>query len=339
MIGRQRDLIRVVETAYQIDLDSSQWLEQLAEVFSAMHGAEHGLMVYLYDASKPDEGADIHDYALCDLSDDFAKGAVLHNAKSPAQDVRRVYHSGVICGTVSEILAPQKILPKDHPSFSLHRQFNPGCEDAWGLSASNPDGRGVGLAAPLAEVSKMSEAMRELWGLVGVHLATAYRLRRARAETQDGIGGDGDTAVLEPDGTLVDADGVGLDKSARESLRHATRQIDRARSNKLRHEPSEALPIWKGLVEGRWTLVERHDTDGRRFVVAHPNDPRIDEPQILTKHERLVAAYASQGDSDARISYSLGLDQETVGELIASAMRKLGVESRDALIWLRQLFS
>jgi DNA-binding CsgD family transcriptional regulator len=326
MLGKKRYLVRVVEAAYQIDLDRSQWLDGLVEVFSTMHGAENGLMVYLYDAGRPDEGVDIDSYALACLDDDFARATILHNAHSPPQDIRRVYHSGVRCATISEVLAHQKVLPRDHASFGRFRKMT-GIEDGWGLSASNPDAHGVGIAAPLTEVSQMSEAMRELWGLVGVHLATAYRLRRSRARSID----EENAAILEPDGSLIHADGIAFEGSSPETLGHAVRQIDRARSKSLRGDPVEALPMWKGLVEGRWSLVDRIDTDGRRFVVAHPNAPRIDSPEALTQRERQVVAYACQGDSNARISYSLGLDEQAVEALLTSAMEKLGVESREAL--------
>jgi DNA-binding CsgD family transcriptional regulator len=331
-------LIRVVEVAYQIDLDQAQWLEQLADVFSTMHGAEHGLMLYAYDASEPEEGAKIEDYALYGLDEDFARETIRHHAESSTDEIQRVYKSGIRCGTVSEILAPAGILPLEHESFGRFHYTNI-IEDAWGLSASNPDGRGLGIAAPLAEVSQMSEAMRELWALVGVHLATAYRLRSPRGRGGAREDEEADTAILEPDGTLIHAEGVAFEDSSREKLSDSVRQIDRARSRKLRHEPHEALPMWKGLVEGRWTLVERNDSDGRRFVVAHPNDPRFDQPQALTQRERQVVAYAAQGDSTERISYSLGFDQQSVETLLASAMEKLGVKSREALRLLRDQFS
>lgn len=332
MIDRQRDMVRLVEVAYQIELERREWLQQLAEVLVAMRSGGTGLMVYEYDASQPEEGVAIPAYALNGLDEDFARGAILHNANTPPDDARRVYHSGIRCGTVSEVLAERGVLPRDHESFSLYRELAaPDTEDAWGLSASNPDGRGVGIAAPLQEVSGMSEEMRELWGLVGVHLATAYRLRHAEREAER----EEDTAILDPGGTLVHADGVGYDTPTREVLQQAVREMDRARSKKLRAEPSEALPLWRGLVEGRWSLVDRWDSDGRRYVVAHPNDPQFEKPEPLTQRERQVVAYASQGDSTERISYSLGLDEEHVEATLASAMKKLGVDSREALVQLR----
>lgn len=324
MRGASRNLVRLVEAAYQLDIDQQEWLDGLAGVLGTMGGAAYGLMVYEYDASKPEEGVHIPAYALHEIGEEFAQGTLTHHAHSPPDDTRRVYHSGIRCGTTSELFAPAGILPRDHESFSLVRGLYNGVEDAWGLSASNPDGRGVGIAAPLYEVTTMSDSMRELWGLVGVHLATAYRLRR---------GGDDQTrspdAVFEPNGRLVHANGIGFDSGLIERTSEAVRRRERARSSKVRRKPQAALQMWKGLVEGRWSLVEQIDGDGRRLVVAHENEPPTEGPSILTKPERQVAAYVAQGDSIDRIAYSLGFDRQRVVEVLEAVMEKLDAESRD----------
>lgn len=329
----QQHLIRVVEAAYLLDLDEQQWVDRLVEVLAAMRGAAQGLMVYLYDASRPEEGVDISSYALDGLDEDFAQATIEHNANTPPADVRRVYQSGVRCGTVSEVLEPQGILPRDHESFAMARHAI-GIEDAWGLSASGPDGRGVGVAAPLGEVSKTSDSTRELWGLVGVHLANAYRLRR-----RSGADDDDQMPRFGPGGRLVHDGNFSFSQTERERMRHAIGQIDRARSKKLRHTPAEALPLWRGLVEGRWSLIDERDSDGRRFIVAHPNDPQFDQPRALSERERQVVAYVLQGDSDARISYSLGLDEDEVASLIDSALDKLNLASREDLLRLHRTLS
>ncbi len=331
VMDQRRDLVRVVEAAYQIELEGEKWLQGLADILGEMHGGEHGLMVYEYDASVPEEGVGVPAYALCGLDQDFARGTILHHRHSPPEDTRRVYHWGVRCSTVSEVLAERNLLPREHESFGRFRGLANNVEDAWGVSASNPDGRGIGIAAPLEQVTSMSEGMRELWGLVGVHLATAYRLRRGGA-AKDRC----DAAILDPGGNLVHTEGQSYDDSSRSALEQATRNIDRARTTGVREDPTEALPLWEGLVEGRWSLVDRWDSDGRRYVVAHPNDPRFDKPEPLTHRERQVVAYASQGDSNGRISYSLGLGEDVVEALLSSAMNKLGVDTREALIRLRR---
>ena len=51
------------------------------------------------------------------------------------------------------------------------------------------------------------------------------------------------------------------------------RRRERARSKRERADPDCALALWEGLVAGRWSLVDHFESDGKRFVVAHKNDP------------------------------------------------------------------
>jgi DNA-binding CsgD family transcriptional regulator len=321
-----RNLVQLVEAAYRLDVDRQQWLEGLAGVLGTMGGAAHGLMVYEYDASRPDDGVDIPAYALYELGEEFARATIVHNKASSPEDTRRVYHSGVRCGTVSEIFSQTGRELHEQEKFKAAISRVDGMEDAWGLSASNPDGRGVGIAAPLYEVTSMSASMRELWGLVGVHLAAAYRLRR---------GGDADEnqpeAVFAPDGRLVRADGIGFDEKQAERTSEAVRRFERARSPKIRRNPEQALRLWKGLIDGRWSLVEHTEEDGSRLLFVHKNDPQIDGPSILTERERKVAAYAAQGDPVERIAYALGLDEQEVVDALESVMNTLDLGSREQL--------
>lgn len=325
MSMRRRDMVKVVEAAYRLELDEGEWLQGLADLFATMHGGAQGVMVYVHDATDLSNGVRIPAYALNGLDDSFAQGTRLHNAKTPISQGREVYRSGVVCSTVSEILAPLGRKPLEQESFALGvDSIDSDIQDAWGLSASNPGGRGVSLAAPLYEITKLSDSLRELWGLVGVHLATAYRLRSRDTSEQP-------AAVLDPDGRVRHAEGEATDADVRRSLAEATRNVERARSQKLRHHADEALPMWRGLVEGRWSLVDREDTDGRRFVVAQRNDLDATEPPSLTQIERQVVLYAAQGESNARIAYWLGLDSTRVARELSRALNKLGVDSRDQL--------
>jgi DNA-binding CsgD family transcriptional regulator len=97
-------------------------------------------------------------------------------------------------------------------------------------------------------------------------------------------------------------------------------------------DPDEALRIWKALVEGRWSMVDWFDSDGRRFVLAHPNPPHLRDPRGLTERERQVATYAVLGETNKLISYRLGISQPKVSMALKSAMHKLGVQTRPQLV-------
>lgn len=332
MLEIQRSLVGVVEAAYRLETRRNAWLQGLADALGQLNRLGPGLMVYLYDASRPERGVQISDWALNGLGEDFARATVELNANTPPDEARQVYHRGITCATVSEILAVQGLLPSEHPLISVVGK-KLGLDDCWGLSASNPNGRGVGVASPLPEVTSMPEATRELWELVGVHLVTAFRLRSAIEEEASAA-----AAILKPDGTVLHAEGDAKSLAAREALQAATQRIDRARSQSVRQNSEVALSLWHALVQGRWSLVEREDADGKRFFVARRNEPRFDEPKVLTHRERQVVAFASQGDSVARISYALGFSEATIDALLQSSLDKLELDSPERLVELRLLF-
>src|SRR5262245_25636839 len=79
------------------------------------------------------------------------------------------------------------------------------------------------------------------------------------------------------------------------------------------------------LVAVRWSLVEHFERDGRRFYLAHKNDPELAADRSLTRRERQVLAYAELGYSNKLIAYSLGLSSSTVATLLFKGRRKLGM--------------
>jgi DNA-binding NarL/FixJ family response regulator len=109
------------------------------------------------------------------------------------------------------------------------------------------------------------------------------------------------------------------------------RAVHRARGKLRKRDPERALATWRGLVAGRWSLVDRFEADGRRFIIAHPNAPDAPDPRALTPRERQVAGYVALGQSNKLIAYELGISPSTVGVLVGRAAKKLGAKSRAAL--------
>jgi DNA-binding CsgD family transcriptional regulator len=114
------------------------------------------------------------------------------------------------------------------------------------------------------------------------------------------------------------------------ALRRRMLRLERARAD--RSDPEEVLTAWKALVEGKYTLIARFDTDGRRYVVAHENAPAVRDPRGLTATEAAIAAWARRGHSQKFIAYELGLAVGTVGGMLARVFHKLGVRSRAELV-------
>jgi DNA-binding NarL/FixJ family response regulator len=131
---------------------------------------------------------------------------------------------------------------------------------------------------------------------------------------------------------VVHAKGAAKVREARDALRDAARAVDKARGKLRRSDPDAALALWRGLLEGRWSLVERFDTDGRRFVVAHRNEAATRGLRALSVRERQVASYAALAHTNKLIAYELGIALGSVSVHLRSALAKLGVKSRVELV-------
>lgn len=231
-------------------------------------------------------------------------------------------------------LAPPEIIAAIYltsPVVSLRQRLEPiaprellaralrGVPDHVGCVGMDPRGLGTVLAwaPPRPGVSRAARAVLER---VAAHLASATRLRHGNAPTE---------AVLDR-GRLTHAEGDARD--ARDALVRAARAIDHARSRKASHE--EGIAAWNALVEGRWSLVERFDTDGRRFFIAKRNDPGHRAGTGLDATARKVLALVAVGRPHKVIAYELGMSEAAVSSALRRGLRALGVSSRSALVAL-----
>ncbi|MFW6066910.1 MAG: helix-turn-helix transcriptional regulator [Myxococcota bacterium] len=199
-----------------------------------------------------------------------------------------------------------------------------GIRDQVALTARNGPGNILFVGAQSPRVEKPGRRERWRYGRVAAHLATAWRLmRRLRSLSEQ--------AIFDGSGRLLHAEADARPDNAREVLRAFVRQMDHARGSLRRHDPDRSLSLWPTLVSGRWSLVDRFESDGRRFVVAHRNDEPFLDPRALTEREEQCARLAATGHSNAEIAYEVGLSEATAGLHVARAMRKLGVRRRSQL--------
>jgi DNA-binding CsgD family transcriptional regulator len=203
------------------------------------------------------------------------------------------------------------------------REF--GLRDIIYVRGLGPDHSGCVLAAGTAgrvlhprQIAAMSR--------VGAHVAAAFRLRRNRGQVPE--------AIFDGRGRLVHAEGAATGRRHRDLLASAVTAVERSRGPLRRRDPEEAVALWRALVAGRWSLVERFEADGRRFLLARVNVPEVAAPLVLTPAERRVAALLALGHPQKLVCYELGVSSSTVSTLAASALRKLGFASRAELIRL-----
>jgi DNA-binding CsgD family transcriptional regulator len=209
-----------------------------------------------------------------------------------------------------------------------------GIRDASGHLARWGDTHFVVLVAPARETIVPTPAERRRWSRATAHLGTGLRLRvrlAAKVPVPE--------IVLDPRGRAlhVSPDALDPECSEQSALTHLGRRaaaMRLARGPLRDTEPDRAMSLWTALVDGRWSLADRIDSDGKHGVVAFRNDLDTPGPSELTARERDVVAWASGGASLKEIAYALGIGLSTVGGLLASAMRKLRVTSRGELATL-----
>jgi hypothetical protein len=309
------DPVALIEAAYRLDGTDASWLKELARAATVALRGEQGAFAFLYDATAGDWihilGVEMHEFPVEFVQQLFNQPDLGRDAAIAVAKVM----TGVQFTTAREI-------SRVHPVFSeLAARF--GFDDLIGINARDPTRQGCFMGLP-DRAKKQSQRTLRVYHRLAAHISAGFRLRRELAAiAEQGIGvTDHAEAVLSPSGRIEHAVGAAEPRPAREALRDALARIEAARSR--RTDPQDLVELWRALVSGRWSVVEHFERDGKRYYLAHKNDPQLAPDLALTERERQVLAYAELGHSDKLIAYSLGLSRSTVATLLARARRKLG---------------
>ena len=335
------DPIAILEVAYALTGDERQWLTQVLD--TARHdNHEHGdwLIGFTYDATRPDRVAP-RQSAFCGVEEATTLAAVARVALPTSEDPKLapLFRSIFVGSLRASPAALRRLGVSEQRVLEFERAMDLGLR-LWGLAdelwinAQDPTGIGCMVVAPRRSPGPFPPREIHRWSYVAAHLATAFRVRR---QLEGGLPSPGIDempsveAVLSPGGKLTHAHKSAQTRSAGESLGRAVKALDRARGSLRRRDPDEAIAIWQAMVAGRWSLLDHFDSDGRRYVLAHRNDPHAPDARGLTLRERQVVAYAALGHSNKVIAYELGLSSSTVGGHLARARAKLALPSGAAL--------
>lgn len=324
------DELKILDAAYRLDGDTGEWLSELLEVLGPISPAV-GILACEVEAARDGTRVDLASHRLW--------GEIAEESIPFAQHVHRMYPPEVVahaytapdCTRVSEVLRESGVDDAWTQAHLRWMEATTRTSDGWRLVGGNPDGRAVlfaGALTPGTPVHRPAERLR--WRKIAAHVAAAHRLRRALAGERLPL--DEAEAVFETDGRAQHLSGEA--RSRRAVLREAVTLHRRCRSRAL--APREALDAWTALLDGRWSIVERIDTDGRRLIVAHANEAPVPGARTLSARERQVVEYAAHGHPNGFIAYELGLAETTVGSYLHAALRKLGFASRGELIRARQ---
>jgi DNA-binding CsgD family transcriptional regulator len=323
------DAISIVEAAYDLQGDTRAWLSRLVAQAAPKLDRGLGVGVSMFGPGIRPEEALVDTCGVDDRRRDAAKVMI---AAYPDLFRRLMLEPGPACTTAAEKMG---LTPEQTRGWRPYVEFvhQVGIRDYVAVVARDGSGHAVFLSAASPDGRRPTGYERTLWNRIATHISAGARLGRATHGLPPGNVAAGAEAVLSPSGAIAHAEPQAQGAGPREAIRRAARAIDRARS-RARSDDDEALDLWLGLVSGRWSLVDRFDTDGRRFLVACRNDPQVTDPRALTLRERQVLAYSAMGHPLKLIAYSLGLSVSTVSSQRASAMRKLGLRTQADVVSL-----
>ena len=320
-----RRLLELLDRFYDLDVDDVGWLRGICEAIRPLVDCGAGVNVWTATTERTGSGRGL-------------RIGVGHDIDVMWQQFDRVvpFHlvvDHVLTGPITNAAryaAPeiQEYVDAGHAAM--------GVRSLTGINAAFVDNTTVciGVPAPRGGPEFWPEHDRGPWERIAAHLAAAYRLRTRRAMRQC------PAVVMTTTGRVLHAEPETAAGAELVRLRDAMAVVGRARS--VPTSPEAVLDAWRALYDGRWSIVESIERDGRRLLVARPNAPlpasvisagardqeQPSKARGLSPAERCVVAAVARGHTNKLIAYELGVAISTVATLIGRARRKLGCRSR-----------
>jgi DNA-binding CsgD family transcriptional regulator len=314
----------LVEVAYRPARNTRAWLQGVADTTRSLLPRETGVFAMAVDLSDA-KRVKLDEFVSAGATDALKEFVTGVTPTLSEADQAETYRSPIVFGTMSERLGG----PERYRGHWVFQEFQRrGWVDFDLLLAFDPTGLGCIVAWEREDIGSTPRRTGAMWGRLAAHLTAGLRLQQAlgAGRTPGELDEAQADAILRPSGRLEHASAEAA--ASRDRLRDAVIAVERVRSSRGARDPEAALEAWRGLVAGKWSLVDLFDRDGRRFVVARRNDVQPNGPAPLTLRERQVLAYVGLGHSNRLASYHLGLSESTVAEHLARAMLKLGLRSR-----------
>jgi DNA-binding CsgD family transcriptional regulator len=318
------DPIQVLEALYAVEQPRSLWFQGVLDAASSAFDRGAGVGFLLYDVSGDAPRVEAIN-GVNVAATNLQMGADIHYRRAFARSIVRCYRTEV-CATMAEHVREPWMLRAMREQYA-----QVGLRDQILMNGANPSGFGCVLYVFSKAYLTLSAAERDLMTRIATHLSTAYRLQR-RLESVEAGRDERVDAILKVDGQVEHAGSAAKSSEARSSLTDAVRQREWARTTSTRNDPERATAAWKPLVAGRWSLVDRFERDGRRYITARENAPTPTGPAAFSPREGQVASLAGLGHSNKLIAYELGLAHSTVRVLLARAAAKLGACTRSEMV-------
>jgi len=322
--------LTAIETAYRIDLPADEWLQCMGESVLRLAGGDGGLVSFLFDASLDDKPVDLSSLRVAgDTSPQLWENSRSFHQRMTGATYRLIFPGPgrpSINGPVTQHLRSLGLEPAGFPPL-VDLLSRLGVPELWSLWAVVDGTEGVGFVRAMPGGERPSSPTHEWWEDLGAHIAAGYRARLALAGVSPLDAAD---AVFRPDGTPVSA--TDPRKPRIDTWSRIVRAIDRARAADFRTGENAVLEVWSGIIEGRWSLFDHVDTDGKRYVVlVETGGSRSTGCRALSSTQREVCLRAARGLSNKEIAYELGMSLSSVATHLRRGLEKLGISGRSRL--------
>jgi DNA-binding CsgD family transcriptional regulator len=316
--------VRTLEAAYAPASDDASWSSAVVEAVRPVFRCSDGVAMHAIEHDPDCVGGQV---LLSHGTGSAGDQGRLTNADmgsvGPAA-FRAIWYPPAMVTTHSEILplmaATDRDVVREHASRSNGN-------DVVGIVVHPEPGVVLVLCCAQDRVTPLTRQDRALLSRIGLHLESAYRLRR-RPEVVKAV-----LSLSNGRGQRHDADAP----SDRVVAEHA-RRIELSLSKKGRERHGDALDLWPALVAGHYSLVARYENGARRYLVLE-NNTYSHEMRALTQRELDVLSLAARGLSTKLVAYGLGLSPTTVSSALAGAASKLGLATPLELLRLAATIS
>jgi DNA-binding CsgD family transcriptional regulator len=320
-----RPLLEAIEHAYDLELPSRDWLSSLTRQLQKVLGASGPAIAIEFDSEGPIDDWFV-DWAAPDLQSHEARwlGSILG-----CRELRVAMHGRLgpphLFPSASSLATALGAPVAESPFGLFADRF--GIPDVVGVNANDGSRRGVFFAM----TGNPRRALEPRLSRVLPHVAAALRIRRGvatvRGERSLEGAPHGAAAILDENGILRDGE---VNPSDRDMLRHAA--VTRDRLRRRQGDEDDALGAWTPLVDGRWSLVDSFERNGKRWVLAVPNLPHVRDPRALSPMERTVFSLVVRGRQNKTIAFELGISEGTVAAYLRDVRYKLGAATVAAAV-------
>jgi DNA-binding NarL/FixJ family response regulator len=309
---------QVIEAAYTFRSNLADWADALHAALGPALDLGQGTLVGL--VGFPEPGVRLEHLAARAGATRVHQAVVRLAVLLSPSTLRDAFFSGRVLGSSSGRYSQSDFARLEQRALSVRSR------DAAGFCATDDVDQGVMVIAPSPSRLTLPAQPSELVRALGQHIGTGLRLQRViRAASLEDPAIE---AIFDPDGRTQRTAGMARMHNALDRLREFVRARARAPGDE---GPGGQGGAWEAVIAGRWSLVDRFDTDGRRFVVAYRNPPGVLDPRRLTAREEGVTTLAAVGRSNKEISADLGIAEADAAALLTTALAKLGLASRTSL--------